>query len=53
MAKRRKGEKDFVGLSDNVTYTVDQIDPIDTDPYKYVLNYNPKMWLPVEFETID
>jgi hypothetical protein len=46
-------KKDFIGLSDNVTYTVEQIDPIESDPYKYDMNYNPKMWLPIEFDIID
>jgi hypothetical protein len=48
-----KYKKDFVGLADNTTYTVDQIEPLKSDPYKYTLNFNPKMWVPVEFKTID
>jgi len=46
-------QKHFVGLSDNVTYTVEQLSSKDVDRYKYTLNFNPKMWLPVEVETID
>ena len=46
-------QKHFVGLSDNVTYTVEQLRGIDVDQYKYTLNFNPKMWLPVGVETID
>lgn len=46
-------QKHFVGLSDNVTYTVEQLRGIDVDQYKYTLNFNPKMWLPVGVGTID
>lgn len=46
-------KKHFIGLSDNVTYVVEDITAGDVDQYKYKLNFNPKMWLPVEIETID
>ena len=46
-------KKHFVGLSDNVTYTVEDLDVNDVSQYKYTLNFNPKMWIPVEIETID
>ena len=46
-------EKHFVGLSDNVTYTVEQLQHQDVEKYKYVLNFNPKMWLPITVETVD
>lgn len=46
-------QKHFVGLSDNVTYTVEQLRGVDVDQYKYTLNFNPKMWLPVGVDTID
>lgn len=46
-------QKHFVGLSDNVTYVVEQISSKDVDKYKYTLNYNPKMWIPIEFNIID
>lgn len=45
--------KHFVGLSDNVTYTVEQLSSKNVDAYKYTLNFNPKMWLPVGVDTID
>lgn len=47
--------KHFVGLSDNVTYTVEDLNlgANDVEKYKYTLNFNPNMWLPVEVETID
>lgn len=46
-------KKHFIGLSDNVTYTVEDITSGDVSKYKYTLNFNPNMWIPVEFGTID
>ena len=46
-------QKHFVGLSDNVTYVVEQLDVKNVSKYKYTLNYNPKMWIPVDVKTID
>lgn len=46
-------QKHFIGLSDNVTYVVEQKDYKDVSKYKYSLNYNPKMWIPVELKNID
>ena len=46
-------KKHFIGLSDNVTYVVEDISAGDVSKYKYTLNFNPKMWLPVEIDTID
>lgn len=50
-----KGEykKHFIGLSDNVTYVVEDITSGDVSKYSYTLNFNPKMWIPVNIETID
>lgn len=50
-----KGEykKHFIGLSDNVTYVVEDATAGDVEKYKYTLNFNPEMWLPYEVETID
>lgn len=50
-----KGEykKHFIGLSDNVTYVVEDVTAGDVEKYKYTLNFNPEMWLPYEIETID
>ena len=48
-----KYKKHFIGLSDNVTYVVEDLDINDVSNYKYTLNYNPKMWIPIEFENID
>lgn len=46
-------KKHFIGLSDNVTYVVEDVTGGNVDKYKYVLNFNPKMWLPVGAENID
>lgn len=46
-------KKHFIGLSDNVTYVVEDITTGDVDKYKYTLNFNPKMWLPVGVDIID
>lgn len=46
-------KKHFIGLSDNVTYVVEDITSDDVDKYQYTLNFNPNMWLPVDIETID
>ena len=46
-------QKHFVGLSDNVTYVVEQKNYKNVDKYQYTLNYNPKMWIPVDFKNID
>lgn len=47
--------KHFVGLSDNVTYTIEDLNlgKNDVKKYKYTLSFNPNMWLPYEVETID
>ena len=47
--------KHFVGLSDNVTYTIEDLNlgKNDVEKYKYTLNFNPNMWLPYEVKTID
>lgn len=48
-----KYQKHFIGLSDNVTYTVEQKQYEDVNNFRYTLNFNPKMWIPIEFETIE
>ena len=47
--------KHFVGLSDNVTYIVEDLNlgANEVNKYKYTLNFNPKMWIPYDVETID
>lgn len=47
--------KHFVGLSDNVTYVVEDLNLGDNavSKYRYTLNFNPNMWIPVDVEIID
>ena len=42
-----KYKKHFIGLSDNVTYVVEDITAENVSEYHYTLNFNPKMWIPV------
>ena len=46
-------KKHFIGLSDNVTYVVEDITSGNVDKYKYTLNFNPNMWLPIGAGVID
>ncbi len=46
-------KKHFIGLSDNVTYVVEDITAKDVSKYKYTLNFNPDMWIPVNVDMID
>jgi len=47
--------KHFVGLSNNVTYIVEDLNlgANAVSKYKYTLNFNPDMWIPMNVETID
>lgn len=46
-------KKHMVGLSDNVTYTLEDISGADVSKYHYTINFNPKMWIPFDFDTVD
>ena len=48
-------QKHFIGLSDNVTYVVEDLNigANDVSQYHYTINFNPDMWIPVDFETIE
>lgn len=46
-------KKHFIGLSDNVTYVVEDLEVDNVDQYSYTLNFNPKMWIPVEPGYVD
>lgn len=39
-------KKHFLGLSDNVTYFVEQLEPIEEDPYHYRVTFKPEEILP-------
>lgn len=47
--------KHIVGLSDNVTYVVEDLNlgANAVSKYHYTINFNPKMWVPVNAERID
>ena len=47
--------KHFVGLSDNVTYVVEDLNLGENavSKYRYTLNFNPDMWIPYDTEVID
>ena len=48
-----KYKKHFIGLSDNVTYTIEDISGSEVSKYHYSINYNPKMWIPFTLKNID
>lgn len=37
----------------SITADVEDIDTNYVDKYKFTVNYNPKMWIPVDFEIVD
>jgi hypothetical protein len=41
-----KYKKEFLGLSDNVTYFVEQIEGIEVDPYHYRVIFKPETIIP-------
>lgn len=46
-------QKHFIGLSDNIVYVVEQKQYKNVSNYKYTLNFNPKMWIPIDVQRID
>ena len=46
-------KKHFIGLSDNVTYVIEDITSKDVSNYRYTLNFNPKMWILTDVDYID
>ncbi len=48
-------QKHFIGLSDNVTYVVEDLNlgRNEVSKYKYTINFNPNMWLPLNADIID
>lgn len=55
MCEYQKGlyKKTIIGIPDNVTYVVDDLEFTETTQYGYKINYNPKMWLPYRPAIID
>lgn len=45
--------KHFVGLNNMTTYTVVDLDTNYVNKYKFEINYNPDLWVPIDFENID
>jgi hypothetical protein len=46
-----KYQKHFLGLSDNVTYSVEQLEYSEVNPYRYKIIFKPEMILPIEITT--
>lgn len=46
--KDGKYQKHIIGLSDNVSYVVEDVTTKDVSKYQYEINYNPKMWIPAK-----
>lgn len=48
-------QKHFIGLSDNVTYVVNDLNlgRNEVSKYKYTIKFNPNMWLPLDSDYID
>jgi hypothetical protein len=44
--KKGQYNKQIIGLSDNVTYLVEDMEVKDVNEYHYYMNFNPHMWLP-------
>ena len=51
--KKGQYQKHIIGLSDNVSYVVEDLEVKDVSKYRYQINYNPKMWIPVEPKIVD
>lgn len=43
-------QKHYLGLSDNVTYTIEQIGTSDVSEYKYEMIFKPESIIPIEIE---
>lgn len=50
---KNKYQKHIVGLSDNVSYVVEDVEVPNVSKYKYEINYNPKMWVPAKLKNVD
>ena len=43
-------QKHYLGLSDNVTYTVEQIGTVDASEYRYKMIFKPESIIPIQFD---
>lgn len=48
-----KYNKQIIGLSDNVTYIIEDLETTEVDKYHYEINFNPNMWIPAKPTYID
>lgn len=46
-------QKHFLGLSDNVTYTVEQLETSDVNPYRYLIVFKPESIVPIEIDILE
>lgn len=46
-------KKHMVGLSDNVTYTLEDLSTNYVSNHQYTINFNPKMWIPFDADHVD
>ena len=46
-------KKHFIGLSDNVTYVIEDVSGADVDQHHFTITYNPNMWTSFRTEEID
>lgn len=46
-------QKHYLGLSDNVTYTIEQIGTADVSEYKYEMIFKPESIIPIDIEYKD
>ena len=48
-------QKHIIGLSDNVTYVVEDLNlgANEVNKYRYEINFNPNMWIPAQPDYID
>lgn len=48
-------QKHIIGLSDNVTYVVEDLNlgANEVSNYQYTINFNPRMWLSVDVQQMD
>lgn len=45
-----KYQKHYLGLSDNVTYTIEQLGTSDVSEYDYKMIFKPEKIIPIDFE---
>lgn len=45
--------KHFIGLSDNVSYIIEDLEGAGVSKYSYEINFNPRMWIPVKGKVVD